>query len=90
MNITDVPKEGVVLDEDQTIPVSMRLRPHTMSRINDLTKLTGITNRTDLISRALILYEPFAKYNKEGKKIMLEDKDGSKETLRIMGIFNAK
>lgn len=87
MNISDVPKEGVVLEEDQTIPISMRLRPRTVSRINDLTKLTGITNRTDLISKSLILYEAFAKYNKEGKKIMLEDKDGSKEILRIIGIF---
>jgi predicted DNA-binding protein len=71
---------------DKTTLIQMRLQPKTMERINNLTEITGTTNRTLLIANSIELTEELLKNAKEGAKIYIERKDGTKELLKIVGM----
>jgi hypothetical protein len=66
--------------------VQMRFQPKTMQRISNLTEITGNTNRTQLIANSVEITEELLKSIKQGSKIYIEKKDGSKEVLRILGM----
>jgi ribonucleotide monophosphatase NagD (HAD superfamily) len=71
---------------DKNITIQMRLRPKTVERINNLSVLTGTSNKTQLIANSIELAEELIKNTKEGAKIYIVKKDGTKELLKILGI----
>jgi hypothetical protein len=72
---------------DKSTLIQMRLQPRTIDRIINLTNVTGITNRTQLIANSIELTDELIRNAKEGAKIYIEKKDGSKELLKIVGML---
>jgi|GEM_PF-2499605 len=68
-----------------TTLVQMRLQPRTMERIDNLSAITGTTNRTQLIATSVELAEELMSSAKQGAKIYIEKPDGSKELIKIIG-----
>jgi hypothetical protein len=66
--------------------VQMRIQPKTLRSIDNLTELTGTTNRTRLISSSIQLTEEIVKRIQAGAKVYIEGKDGQKELLTIVGL----
>lgn len=64
----------------------MRLLPRTMERINHLSEITGTTNRTQLVASSIELAEELMSNAKKGGKIYIEQPDGSKERIKIIGL----
>lgn len=71
--------------DEKTQLVQMRLKPNTLSKINKISKNSGIDNRTQVVSNAVQLTEIISEYLHSGAKIYVE-KDGKKELLTIVGI----
>lgn len=61
----------------------MRLQPKTMERINNLSAITGTTNKAQLIANSVELTEELIASAKDGAKIYIERKDGSKQLIKI-------
>jgi len=66
--------------------VQMRIQPKTLTSIENLTKMTGTTNRTQLISSSIQLTEEIVNSIKAGSKVYIEGKDGQRELLTIVGL----
>lgn len=66
--------------------VQMRMQPKTLQLIENLSELTGTTNRTQLISSSIQLTEEIVKNIQAGSKVYIESKDGKRELLKIVGI----
>lgn len=66
--------------------VQMRIQPKTLQSIDNLTNLTGTTNRTQLISSAIQLTELIVKSIQAGGQVYLEGKDGKKEYIKFIGL----
>ena len=69
----------------ETTLVQMRLQPKTMERIDNLSTITGTTNRTQLIATSVELAEELMSSAKDGAKIYVERPDGSRELIKIVG-----
>jgi hypothetical protein len=70
----------------ETTLVQMRLQPKTMNRINRISEMTGTANKTQLISTSLEVLEEFLKSERKGAKIFIENPDGTKQQLKIVGL----
>jgi hypothetical protein len=64
--------------------IQMKLNESTIQKVEELKKIMSEENRTQLVSEGISLYLEIAKAVKSGAKILIENKDGSKERL----IFN--
>lgn len=73
--------------QDKSTLIQMRLQPKTIERINALSQITGSNNRTQLIANSIELTEELLRSTKDGAKIYIEKKDGSKELLKIVGML---
>ena len=73
--------------QDKSTLIQMRLQPKTIERINALTEITGTSNRTQLIANSIELTEELLRSAKDGAKIYIEKKDGTKELLKIVGML---
>ena len=71
--------------EDKSKLVQMRLQPKTLEKINRLTELTKMSNRTQLVSASIQLTEELLSIIKGGSKLYIERPDGTKETVKIIG-----
>ncbi len=67
-------------------PVQMRLRQQTLDRIENLSRITGTANRTQIVSGSIQLAEILVKNQSEGGKLYLEKPDGTKELVKIIGL----
>lgn len=65
--------------------VQMRLLPKTLKRIENLQKMTGNPNRTQLVSGSIQLAEAILHDLKSGGKVYVEKPDGTREVLRFVG-----
>ena len=74
------------MEQEKSKLVQMRLLPKTLERIESLSKLTGTENRTQLVASSIQLTEELISNLKDGSKIYIEKKDGTKELLKIIGI----
>jgi hypothetical protein len=74
------------LGNDKSKLVQMRLQPKTLDRIDRLSEMTNTENRTQLVSTSIELTEELIRNIKQGSKIYIEKKDGTKELLKIIGI----
>lgn len=74
------------VSEEKSKLVQMRLQPSTLERLDNLRKLTNTDNRTQLISSSIQLTEDLLRSLKNGAKIYIENKDGSRELLKIIGM----
>ncbi len=72
--------------EEKNIMVKMSLKPSTIERVENLRKNSGIDNRSQLVSNAIVITEALSAYIHSGAKIYIEKKDGTKELLNIDGI----
>jgi len=66
--------------------VQMRLLPVTLDRIENLSKLTRIDNRTQLISSSIQLTEELVSNMKAGGKVYIEKPDGTKHLIQLVGL----
>lgn len=64
----------------------MKLQPKTLNSINNLAKLTNITNRATLIANSLELTAEIIKNQIKGGKCIIELKNGKKESINIIGL----
>ncbi len=64
----------------------MRLQPKTLEKINRLTELTKMSNRTQLVSASIQLTEELLSIIKGGSKLYIERPDGTKELVKIIGL----
>ncbi len=71
---------------ETTTLVQMRLQPKTMERINRLSEITGTSNRTQLVASSIELTEELMSNAKAGGKIFIERPDGTRETIKIIGL----
>jgi hypothetical protein len=70
----------------ETTLVQMRLQPKTMDRIDNLSKITGTTNRTQLVASSIELTEELVVSSRQGSKIYIERPDGTRELIKIIGL----
>jgi len=66
--------------------VQMRLQPKTMESISNLSRMTHTSNKTQLISSSIQLTEELVSSIKGGSKVYIENKDGSRESIKIIGL----
>ena len=72
-------------NKETTTLVQMRLQPKTLQRIEKLSEITGISNRTQLVANSIELAEELVKSEKGGAKIYIELPDGTRERIKIVG-----
>ena len=72
-------------DNDLTL-VRVKLRKETMNRLNRIARLTDNENRTQVLVTALALTEMVADTIRAGGKVVLQHKNGSKETINLVGL----
>ncbi len=63
--------------------VEMTLKPETVQLINNMTAITGATSGAQLIVTSLELTDELIKTIQNGGKIYIENKDGSKQLLKL-------
>ena len=63
--------------------VQMKLSEKTIERVEELKKLLDEENRTQLVSEGISLYLEIAKALKNGAKVVIENKDGTREKLLL-------
>ena len=66
--------------------VQMRFSSATMTRIEHLQTLTGVSNRTQLIASAIQVTWLIMKEAAKGGRLLIESKDGSIKELTIVGL----
>ena len=75
--------------KDKKIPlksVQMRFTPKTIRNVAHLKRLTGIRNRTQIVSAAIQLTDAIiSEINKDGK-LCIERSDGSVDYITIVGL----
>lgn len=73
--------------EDTSQLIQMRVRKRTLDNIHELSSLTGVANRTQLVSASVdIAKEVLKSIKQEGAKVYIEHPDGRKEVLKLVGI----
>lgn len=78
--------DATVIDDKETKPVQMRLRKDTLEQVQQLQELTRIQNRTRIVTTAIDLTNKLFSKIKKGSKIVIENPDGTKETITIIGL----
>lgn len=76
--------KGKAAEESKKFLVQMKLSSKTISRVERIKKLTGISNRTQLVAQAIALYEIFLEAVDKQGSFIIEYPNGKKERL----IFN--
>lgn len=82
---TEVKADSDQLD-DSSKPVQMRLRPHTLERIERLQRMMKTKNRTQTVVQAIELAEWLVSTVKEGSEIRVRQEDGTEERVKLVGI----
>jgi hypothetical protein len=77
-------KKNIMATETQLI--QMRFLPETMQRLEDLRELTGVDNRTQIVSTAIQLAEIVIKSINKGGNVYIEAANGEMERIRFVGI----
>ncbi len=66
--------------------VQMNFDERTMEALNKLIEETGITNKTRLVTSAIKLTELITSSIKQNKKVVIEDLDGEREVIKLIGL----
>lgn len=66
--------------------VQMRLSPKTMDHVKHLKKLTGISNRTQLVASAIQLTDILRSKTEAGGRLCVENPDGTKDYITVVGL----
>jgi hypothetical protein len=74
-----------MVNEDQTILVNMRLKNKTLKRLDNLSNLSGISNKAQLIANSIHLTQVISEVIHSGGKIYIEE-NGKVFLLTIEGI----
>lgn len=74
------------MEKNETQLVQMRLQRKTMDNIQKLSELTNTTNRTQLVSSSIQLTQDIFSSIKKGAKVYIENPDGTKELIKIIGV----
>jgi hypothetical protein len=61
--------------------IQMKLNESTINKVEELKKIFGEDNRTQLVAEGISVYLELARAMKDGSKILLEKRDGTKERL---------
>ncbi|MDJ1472820.1 hypothetical protein [Xanthocytophaga flava] len=63
--------------------VQMRIQPRTLTKIEELSSITGISNRTQLVAGCIELAHDVVISIKTGAKVYIEHPDGSRERIQL-------
>jgi len=69
------------------VPVNMKLRNNTIEKVASLKEMLHTNNRTEVVSTAVRVLESLVRDVQAGAKIIIQHKDGSKETIRFPGLL---
>jgi hypothetical protein len=72
---------------EELIEITMKLRPLTVARVEDIRQMTGEENRTTIIVTGIQLLRECVKAQLQGKQIILKDQSGKEEEITFIG-FN--
>jgi transcription elongation GreA/GreB family factor len=74
------------MTEDKSQTVQMRLKKQTLDHVDNIKKITNSQNRTKIVATSLELTDKLLTKIKQGGKVTIENPDGSKETITIVGM----
>lgn len=66
--------------------ITMKLTDKTVQRIESITANTGESNRTRIFAQSVEVFELLVNHSKNGAKLIIEQSDGTKESLVITGV----
>jgi len=66
--------------------VQMRLQSKTLESIKSLGEMTNTKNKTQLVSSSIKLTEDIVSSIQAGAKVYIENKDGTRELIKIIGL----
>lgn len=68
----------------EKIRLNMLVSPSVKGRIDALVERTDAESMTDVIRKALALYDEYIAVKEEGGAVLIEDKEGKQHYLRIL------
>ncbi|MEO5917616.1 MAG: hypothetical protein ABIS50_25525 [Luteolibacter sp.] len=68
----------------ETVRINLEVTPSVRDQIKELRVKSEATSLAEVFRRALAIYELVIDFQKQGGKIVLESRDGERETLRIL------
>lgn len=74
------------MEKNESQLVQMRLQPKTMNSIQNLSAMTKTSNRTQLVSSSIQFTEDIVSSIKKGAKVYVENPDGTKELIKVIGM----
>jgi hypothetical protein len=75
------PRQNAVLEKTR---LSLEVPKKTRDQINDLVGRSGASSLTEVVRRALALYDLVLEHEHEDGKIVLRHKDGREEVIRLI------
>lgn len=81
--------KGYTLHEENVVKtqlVQMRLKQKTLELIESLSKMTENNNRTQIVAFSIQMAEEIVKNIEAGNKVYIEDKEGKKAILNLLGL----
>lgn len=81
----EVPEEEIS-SENKASLLQMRLKPKTKETLENLAKLTGVSNKTQVVTSAIFLAEEIVRNLKNGGKVYVKSRNGKTELLKFVGV----
>lgn len=75
-----------VMNTEDSKLVQMRLQSKTLESIKSLGEMTNTKNKTQLVSSSIKLTEDIVSSIQAGAKVYIENKDGTRELIKIIGL----
>jgi len=70
----------------ETKNVQMRLSLDTLSKIDDIKNITGVENRTRIVTSGVTLLQSVCSEFDKGNQVYVEDKDGNKKQIMLLNL----
>lgn len=67
-------------------PITMKLSESTIERVNNIKKMTDVSNRTRIMATGVKLLEHLLLEIEHGGKVYIKKKDGSEEIIHFLGL----
>lgn len=75
---------GRPANAEPTVRLNLEIAKRVRDRLERLKHTSGADSLTEVIRRALTVYDVLLQVGEEGSKLVVHHRDGSKETLRIV------
>ena len=68
----------------ETVRVSLRLSKEAKARLDDVSERTEAGSPTEVVRRALALYDALLDQKEQGRKVILRDDDGTEREVMLL------